>query len=105
MSGVRGGMARLSRALGQFMLDRLVDEHGFEEVVPPLLVRDEVAFGTGQLPKFAEDLFRTTDGRWLISTAEMSLTNMVRGAGSLTSSATATAPSRRRRPAPSPWSR
>jgi seryl-tRNA synthetase len=75
---LRGQMARLSRALGQFMLDRLVDEHGFEEVVPPLLVRDEVAFGTGQLPKFAEDLFRTTDGRWLISTAEMSLTNMVR---------------------------
>ena len=75
---LRGGMARLSRALGQFMLDRLVNDHGFEEVSPPLLVRDEVAFGTGQLPKFAEDLFRTTDGRWLISTAEMSLTNMVR---------------------------
>ena len=75
---LRGPMARLSRALGQFMLDRLVNEHGFEEVSPPLLVRDEVAFGTGQLPKFAEDLFRTTDGRWLISTAEMSLTNMVR---------------------------
>ena len=75
---LRGQMARLSRALGQFMLDRLVDEHGFEEVNPPLMVRDEVAFGTGQLPKFAEDLFRTTDSRWLISTAEMSLTNMVR---------------------------
>ena len=75
---LRGQVARLSRALGQFMLDRLVDRHGFEEVNPPLLVRDEVAFGTGQLPKFAEDLFRTTDGRWLISTAEMSLTNMVR---------------------------
>ena len=75
---LRGQMARLSRALGQFMLDRLVGDHGFEEVNPPLLVRDEVAFGTGQLPKFAEDLFRTTDGRWLISTAEMSLTNMVR---------------------------
>jgi seryl-tRNA synthetase len=75
---LRGGMARLSRALGQFMLDRLVNDHGFEEVVPPLLVRDDVAFGTGQLPKFAEDLFKTTDGRWLISTAEMSLTNMVR---------------------------
>ncbi len=75
---LRGQMARLSRALGQFMLDRLVTEHGFEEVAPPLLVRDEVAFGTGQLPKFAEDLFKTTDGRWLISTAEMSLTNMVR---------------------------
>ena len=75
---LRGPMARLSRALGQFMLDRLVNEFGFEEVAPPLLVRDEVAFGTGQLPKFAEDLFRTTDGRWLISTAEMSLTNIVR---------------------------
>jgi seryl-tRNA synthetase len=74
---LRGGVARLSRALGQFMLDRVV-ANGFEEVVPPLLVRDEVAFGTGQLPKFAEDLFRTTDGRWLISTSEMSLTNMVR---------------------------
>ena len=76
---LRGPAARLSRALGQFMLDRLVIKHGYEEVVPPLLVRDEVAFGTGQLPKFADDLFKTTDGRWLISTAEMSLTNMVRG--------------------------
>ncbi|RSU54292.1 serine--tRNA ligase [Sphingomonas sp. S-NIH.Pt15_0812] len=75
---LRGPMARLSRALGQFMLDRLVNDFDFEEVAPPLLVRDEVAFGTGQLPKFAEDLFRTTDGRWLISTAEMSLTNIVR---------------------------
>ena len=75
---LRGPMARLSRALGQFMLDRLVDDHGFEEIVPPLLVKDEVAFGTGQLPKFADDLFRTTDGRWLISTSEMSLTNIVR---------------------------
>ena len=74
---LRGPVARLSRALGQFMLDQVVAA-GFEEVVPPLLVRDEVAFGTGQLPKFADDLFRTTDGRWLISTAEMSLTNMVR---------------------------
>ena len=77
-TALRGPAARLSRALGQFMLDRLVLDGGFEEVNPPLLVRDEVAFGTGQLPKFAEDLFRTTDGRWLISTAEMSLTNMVR---------------------------
>ncbi len=76
-TALRGQVARLSRALGQYMLDRLV-ENGFEEVNPPLLVRDEVAFGTGQLPKFEEDLFRTTDGRWLISTAEMSLTNMVR---------------------------
>ena len=74
---LRGLVARLSRALGQFMMDRVAGA-GFEEVVPPLLVRNEVAFGTGQLPKFAEDLFRTTTGHWLISTAEMSLTNMVR---------------------------
>jgi seryl-tRNA synthetase len=75
---LRGPVAKLSRALGQFMLDRLVAEGGFEEVAPPLLVRDEAVFGTGQLPKFAEDLFRTTDGRWLIPTAEVSLTNIVR---------------------------
>ncbi len=75
---VRGPAARLQRALGQFMLDRMTDEHGFELVAPPLLVRDEAVFGTGQLPKFAEDLFRTTDGRWLIPTAEVSLTNIVR---------------------------
>lgn len=75
---IRGAMARLHRALGQFMLDTLADEHGYEQVVPPLLVRDDAAFGTGQLPKFAEDLFRTTDDRWLIPTAEVSLTNIVR---------------------------
>ena len=75
---VRGPAARLQRALGQFMLDRLTRDHGYEEVAPPLLVRDEAVFGTGQLPKFAEDLFRTTDGRWLIPTAEVSLTNIVR---------------------------
>jgi seryl-tRNA synthetase len=75
---LRGPVAKLSRALGQFMLDRLVSEGGFEEVAPPLLVRDEAVFGTGQLPKFAEDLFRTTDDRWLIPTAEVSLTNIVR---------------------------
>jgi seryl-tRNA synthetase len=74
---VRGPVARLARALGQFMLDRLTREHGFEEVIPPLLVRDAAVFGTGQLPKFADDLFRTTDGRWLIPTAEVSLTNIV----------------------------
>lgn len=75
---LRGPVAPLYRALGQFMLTTLARDHGYEQVVPPLLVRDEVAFGTGQLPKFAEDLFKTTDGRWLISTAEMSLTNIVR---------------------------
>lgn len=75
---VRGHAARLHRALGQFMLDTLTGSHGYEECVPPLLVRDEAVFGTGQLPKFAEDLFQTTDGRWLIPTAEVSLTNAVR---------------------------
>ncbi len=75
---MRGDIARLHRALGQFMLDVQTTEHGYTEVAPPLLVRDEAMFGTGQLPKFAEDLFRTTDGRWLIPTAEVSLTNLVR---------------------------
>lgn len=74
---LKGGMARLQRALGAFMLDRQTAA-GFTEVIPPLLVRDEAVFGTGQLPKFSEDLFQTTDGRWLIPTAEVSLTNMVR---------------------------
>ncbi len=75
---LRGQMARLNRALGQFMLDRQTIDAGFTECAPPLLVRDEALFGTGQLPKFADDLFRTTDGRWLIPTAEVSLTNIVR---------------------------
>ena len=75
---LRGPMARLHRALGQFMLDRQTDENGYAECAPPLMVRDEAVFGTGQLPKFSEDLFRTTDDRWLIPTAEVSLTNAVR---------------------------
>jgi seryl-tRNA synthetase len=75
---LKGQVARLQRALGQFMLDVQTREHGYTEVAPPLLVRDEAVFGTGQLPKFADDLFRTTDGRWLIPTAEVSLTNLVR---------------------------
>ena len=75
---LRGQMARLHRALAQFMLDMQTATHGYTECITPLLVRDEAAFGTGQLPKFAEDLFRTTDGRWLIPTAEVSLTNAVR---------------------------
>jgi len=74
---LRGQMARLNRALGQFMLDAQT-ANGYVETAPPLLVRDEAVFGTGQLPKFADDLFRTTDGRWLIPTAEVSLTNLVR---------------------------
>ncbi len=72
-------LARLERALGQFMLDLHTSEHGYTEVSSPLMVRDEAMFGTGQLPKFAEDLFRTTDGRWLIPTAEVTLTNLVAG--------------------------
>jgi seryl-tRNA synthetase len=82
LSGARfvvlsGQLARLERALAQFMLDLHTREFGYREVHPPLLVRDEAVFGTGQLPKFADDLFRTTTGLWLIPTAEVSLTNLV----------------------------
>ncbi|AXB76143.1 serine--tRNA ligase [Novosphingobium sp. P6W] len=76
---LKGQMARLHRALAQFMLDTQTATNGFLECNVPLLVRDEAAYGTGQLPKFSEDLFRTTDGRWLIPTAEVSLTNAVAG--------------------------
>ncbi len=75
---LRGQMARLQRALGQFMLDQQTLTNGYSECATPLLVREEALFGTGQLPKFAEDNFQTTDGRWLIPTAEVSLTNSVR---------------------------
>jgi len=75
---LKGPLARLERALGQFMLDLHTEEHGYTEVSAPLLVRDDAMYGTGQLPKFTEELFRTTDGRWLIPTAEVPLTNMVR---------------------------
>jgi seryl-tRNA synthetase len=83
MSGARfaflkGQMARLERAIGQFMVDKQTIDAGYTECATPLMVRDEAAFGTTQLPKFREDLFQTTDGRWLISTSEMSLTNAVR---------------------------
>jgi seryl-tRNA synthetase len=74
---LKGQLARLERALGQFMLDLHTGEFGYQEVNPPLLVRDNAAFGTGQLPKFGEDLFRTENGYWLIPTAEVSLTNLV----------------------------
>ncbi|WP_066553250.1 serine--tRNA ligase [Croceicoccus bisphenolivorans] len=74
---MRGQMARLNRALGAFMLD-MQTAAGFVECAPPLLVKDDALFGTGQLPKFAEDLFRTTGDHWLIPTAEVSLTNAVR---------------------------
>jgi seryl-tRNA synthetase len=76
---LRGALARLERALGQFMIDLHTSEHGYEETAVPLLVNDAAVFGTNQLPKFAEDLFHTTDGRWLIPTAEVPLTNMVAG--------------------------
>ena len=82
LSGARfvvlyGALARLERALAQFMLDLHTREFGYREVSPPLLVRDETVFGTGQLPKSAEDMFQTTQGLWLIPTAEVSLTNLV----------------------------
>ena len=76
---LRGKLARLERALGQFMIDLHTTEHGYEEHIVPLLVNDATMFGTNQLPKFAEDSFRTTDGRWLIATSEISLTNMAAG--------------------------
>ncbi len=75
---LRSGVARLNRALGQFMLDHQTATNGFSECAPPYLVRSESLFGTGQLPKFAEDNFKTTDDRWLIPTSEVSLTNSVR---------------------------
>ncbi len=76
---LRGAVARLHRALAQFMIDRHTQENGYTEVAPPYLVRDHVVYGTGQLPKFAEDLFRTAEGFWLIPTAEVPLTNLVAG--------------------------
>jgi len=76
---LRGAIARMHRAIGQFMIDLHTREHGYLEVAPPYLVRDHVLFGTGQLPKFGEDLFRTTDDFWLIPTAEVPLTNLVAG--------------------------
>lgn len=82
MSGSRfvlmhSGLARMERALAQFMLDTHTCEHGYTEVSPPLMVRDQTMYGTGQLPKFADDQFRTTRGDWLIPTAEVPLTNIV----------------------------
>src|SRR5438067_5462952 len=76
---LKGALARLERAIGQFMINLHTSEFGYTEIQPPYLVRDEIAFGTGNLPKAAEDMFRTTDGLWLIPTAEMPLTNMVAG--------------------------
>ena len=75
---LKGALARLERALSQLFLDMHTGEHGYTEVNPPILVRDEAMFGTAQLPKFAEDQFRTTTDLWLIPTAEVSLTNLAR---------------------------
>ena len=75
---LKGALSRLDRAIGSFMLDLHTSTFGYTETNPPLLVRDEAAYGTGNLPKFAEDLFQTTNGYWLIPTAEVSLTNIVR---------------------------
>ena len=74
----KGKLAKLERALAQYMLDTQTEVNGYTEHNVPLMVNDASVFGTGQLPKFAEDLFKTTDGRWLIPTAEVSLTNLVR---------------------------
>lgn len=83
MSGSRfvilsGALARLERALAQFMLNTHTGEHGYTEISAPLLVSTDVMYGTGQLPKFKDDQFETTDGRWLLPTAEVVLTNIVR---------------------------
>lgn len=74
---LRSGIAQLERALAQFMLDTHTRDHGYTEMSVPLLVRDEALYGTGQLPKFAEDLFKTNTGHWLVPTSEVSLTNVV----------------------------
>lgn len=73
---LKGKLARLERALAQFMLDTQTEDHGYTEVNPPTMVRDGALFGTGQLPKFGEDLFKTNTGHWLIPTAEVPLTNL-----------------------------
>ncbi|HEY4162832.1 MAG TPA: serine--tRNA ligase, partial [Dongiaceae bacterium] len=73
---LRGALARLERALAQFMLDLHTTEFGYTEVAPPFLVRDNALYGTGQLPKFAEDLFKTEQGLWMIPTSEVPLTNL-----------------------------
>jgi seryl-tRNA synthetase len=76
---LRGPLARMERALGQFMLDQHTLERGYLETIVPSLVNAATAYGTGNLPKFEEDLFKTTDGRYLIPTAEVPLTNTVAG--------------------------
>ncbi|UOK69988.1 serine--tRNA ligase [Ancylobacter polymorphus] len=74
---LKNKMARLERAIGQFFIDTHTEEHGYTEVAPPVLVKDEAMFGTAQLPKFREDQFRAGEDFWLIPTAEVPLTNLV----------------------------
>jgi seryl-tRNA synthetase len=74
---LKGPLARMERALANFMLDIHTNEFGYTEHVPPFLVKDNAVYGTGQLPKFSEDLFKTENGYWLIPTAEVPLTNLV----------------------------
>ncbi|MGB4100663.1 MAG: serine--tRNA ligase [Alphaproteobacteria bacterium] len=76
---LRGALAQMERALGNFMLDIHTREFGYEEISPPLMVRDEMMYGTAQLPKFRDDQFQTTHGLWLVPTAEVPLTNIVNG--------------------------
>ena len=76
---LHGAVARVHRALAQFMLDIHTDEHGLLETITPVLVREDMMYGTGQLPKFGEDSYQTTNGWWLIPTAEVTLTNLVNG--------------------------
>lgn len=76
---MQGQVANLHRALAQFMLDLHTGENGYLETNTPVLVRDDALFGTGQLPKFAEDSFQTTDGFWLTATSEITMTNLVAG--------------------------
>ena len=75
---LRGALAKLERALGQFMLDMAIENNGYEEVSPPLLVRADALYGTGNLPKFEDDLYRTSGDHYLIPTAEVPLTNLAR---------------------------
>ena len=87
---LKAGLARMERALANFMLDLHTVEFGYTEVIPPALVKDDTVYGTGQLPKFSEDLFHTDDGYWLIPTAEVPLTSLV-AKGYLASRRSATA--------------
>ncbi len=74
---LKNHLARLERAIANFMLDKHTSQFGYTEIIPPNLVRDDAAYGTGQLPKFSEDLFKTNTDHWLIPTAEVPLTNLV----------------------------